>query len=166
MVFRIIPNMQVTEALSHIMKLKCAGNWEIERPAGPQRHMGQHAWTYICILGCACVLPRWQEGRQLLGEARVKHFVDQSQGQGYCRGPGSRWMKASDGSSLAGCSFSTGPHQPNGTKLHHSLHLFPPFLSIGTCPENDCPLGSILGLAQPTHCGGPLCTCWHVAVCA
>lgn len=39
-------------------------------------------------------------------------FVDQSQGQGSFCGPRSRWMEASDGSSLTGCPTRTGPHQP------------------------------------------------------
>lgn len=71
----------------------------------------------------ACVLSRWWWWRVVLALGEwwgSSIFMDQSQGQGSCSGPCSRWMEASDGSSLAGCSFSAGPHRHNSHQLSSS----------------------------------------------
>lgn len=90
--------------------------------------MGHHTCTCICNCGCVHVCIHMHvccpDGRGVaLGKWWGSSiFVDQSQGQGSCSGPCSRWMEASDGSSLAGCSIpcwtpSANHHQPSSSSL-------------------------------------------------
>lgn len=89
-------------------------------------YMHMYLWVCARMYTYACMLSRWRGGA--LGEWWGSSiFVDQSQGQGSCSGPCSRWMEASDGSSLAGCSIPAGPHRLTATNPHHHLS---PFFSV------------------------------------
>lgn len=128
-------------------------------------YIGQHTCTCICMCGCVHICIHMHaccpDGRGVaLGEWWGSSiFVDQSQGQGSCSGPRSRWMEASDGRSLAGCSIPAGPHRPTATNPHH--HLSPFSLSIHRDLSWKCPSTGIhFVLCATAHTN----TCSHIGV--
>lgn len=134
---RISAGVKPETCYSYLCEHMCMHIWSNIRVYA-YASMGVCTYVYICMHAVQMVgvaLGKWQ-GSSI--------FVDQSQGQGSCSAPCSRWMEASDGSSLAGCSIPAGPHRPTVTSPHH--HHLSSFLSpsIGTGPEHACPLGSIL----------------------
>lgn len=125
-----------------------------------------HMYPRVCVRTrmhtYACVLSRWH-GVLAQGERWGSSILaDQSQGQGSCSGPCSRCMEASDGSSLAGCSFPAGPqsadsHQPSSSSSSSPRAHSPQ----GPGPESACPLGSILGVVRPRPAHADTYTCSH-----
>lgn len=131
-------------------------------------YLQQQIHTYICIYGCVHVCIHMHTcspdgGRATLGERWGSSiFVDQSQGQGSCSGPCSRWMEASDGSSLAGCSIPAGPHGLTVTHPHHHPSLFYSHCPQGPVQKTSFHWDPFLGCVSPhpvhtqahmlTHC--------------
>lgn len=106
-------------------------------------YVSVHVFTYVYI----CMAADQMAGGVTLGEWWGSSiFMDQSQGQGSCSGPCSRWMEASDGSSLAGCSIPAGLNRPTATNPPH--HLSCAFFSVHRDLSWKClSTGILLGLA-------------------
>ncbi len=108
-------------------------------------YMHMYLWLCARMYTYACMLSRWRGGGSW-GMVGVKHLCGSKPRSGQLQWPmfkvngGLRWLFISR--LLHPCwTPSANRHQPSSSSL--SLFLCP---STGTCPENACPLGSILCL--------------------
>lgn len=109
--------------------------------------VGVCMYVYICM--CAVQMAGGVSSGGMVG---VKHLCGSKPRSGQLQWPmfkvngGLRWLFISR--LLHPCwTPSANRHRPSSSSL--SLFLSP---STGTCPENACPLGSILCCVPPTQC--------------